>query len=184
MTFWTQVIMVRPLTSTDRSRMFTRKSSLRIVAIACLIAFVASCGGGSSSSDSGSSDADSTGNADTAATSMADLVAAIETLDYTCSPESFVATSAERQLCLTTSSVSLSPFTWSDADTFAAEVDSELTCTVDSGLGELRSLRGDTWAISSFSISGPTADYDAEINGLLSSLQQELGGDIVSTPCA
>lgn len=164
--------------------MFIRKSALRIAATACVIAFVASCGGGSSSSDGGSSDADTSGSSDAATTSMSDLVIAIETLDYTCSPESFVMTSAERQLCLTTSSVSLSPFTWSDADTFTAEVDSELTCAADSGLGELRSLRGDTWAISSYSISGSTADYDAEINGLLSSLQQQLGGEVVSTPCA
>ena len=170
--------------------MFTRKfsprlvSSLRIAIATCLVALVASCGGGSNSSDNGSSDADTSGSSDTATTSMSDLVAAIETLDYACSPESFVMTSAERQLCLTTSSVSLSPYTWSDVDAFAAEVDSELTCTVDSGLGELRSLRGTTWAISSFSISGATADYEAEINGLLASLQEQLGGEVVSTPCA
>lgn len=115
---------------------------------------------------------------------MSTLVEAIESLDYTCSPESFVMTSAERQLCITTSSVSASAYVWSSAEDFASEVDAEVRCTVDSGLGEVRSLRGDAWAISSFSINGSTADYAAEIDALLNSLQQQLGGDIISTPCA
>lgn len=159
--------------------MSLRSFSFRVFAVGCVLATVASCGGGSGSSDDGMTNTES---AET--TSMDELVTAIESLDYTCSPESVVLTSAERQLCLTTSSVSLSAYVWDDEDAFAAEVDTELSCTTESGFGELRSLRGDTWAISSYSVSGATMDYDAEINGLLTSLQEDLGGTTVSTPCA
>ena len=156
-----------------------RKALYRTTAVACIVAFAASCGGGSNSSSD-----ESANGGDSASISMDDLVAAIETIDYTCSPESFVLTSAERQVCLTTSSVTLSPFVWENAEAFQNEVDVEIACTADSGLGELRSLQGESWAISSYSISGATADYDEEINSALTSLQQELGGEIISTPCA
>ena len=147
-----------------------------IITTAALI--LGACGGG----ENDSSDQSIT-ESDASALSMKDLVTAIETLEYSCSPENFVLTSAQRQVCLTTSSVSLSPFVWDSVETFQIEVETEITCSVDSGLGELRSLRGDSWAISSYSLNGPTADYDSEIGGLLSSLQKQLGGDIATTIC-
>ena len=112
-------------------------------------------------------------------------MAAIEATGYDCAPESFVLTSAVRETCLTTSSVSLSAYAWSDAATMAAQVDSELSCTLDSGLGELASVRGDVWAVSAVSLSGSTTpETKAAIDEVLTGLATSLGGTVVSTPCA
>ena len=114
---------------------------------------------------------------------MADLVAAIEGLDYECSPESFVMTSAERETCLTTSSISLVAYVWADEETFDAEVDAEVRCSTDSSLGDLRSVRGATWAVAVVPLNGSTAEYSDEVDALLTSVQAALGGDAVSSPC-
>lgn len=122
---------------------------------------------------------------DAGAADLGPVVAAIEATGYDCTPESFVMTSAIRETCLTTTSVSLSAYAWSDAATMAAEADSELFCTMDSGLGELASVRGDVWAISAVSLSGSnTPETKAAIDEVLTGLATSLGGTVVSTPCA
>ena len=149
---------------------------LRQAATASVVAVIlAACGGGTS----GPGD---TGGAE--AQKMTEIVAAVEALEYECNPESIVMTSAEREVCMTASSVIVTAYTWADVATFGAEVDAEIRCTADSTLGEIRSLRGDTWAIASYSIDGPTSDYAAEIDGLLADLQGTLGGELAVAPCS
>lgn len=142
---------------------------------------LAACGGDDSSSDASST-------ADTAAQTadsgrMAEVTAAIEATGYTCTPESFAMTSAAHESCLTTNSISVQAYTWADAATLTAEIDTEIMCSVDSTLGSIMSLRGDDWAVSAFSLSASTADKEAEITSALTAIQSALGGDITTSAC-
>lgn len=142
----------------------------------------ASCNGSSSESDeSGAESGDSSSQSFDGV--LGSLVSAIEANDYTCQPESMAMTSAERAICNTFSSIGVSAYVWADAETMASEIDAEVYCTSDSHLGELRFLRGDTWAVSAFSLSESTADRSEEIDAVLASLQTALSGEIDSKPC-
>ncbi len=114
---------------------------------------------------------------------LGSLVSAIEASDYTCQPESMAMTSAQRAICNTFSSIGVNAYSWADADTLAAEIDAEVMCTSDSHLGEIRFLRGDTWAVSAFSLSESTQEKSAEIDSVLSALQTALGGELDSKSC-
>ena len=167
--------------------MFRLTRPVTAVTILALVSLSA-CGGGGADDVAVETDdavvvedvSSSAGSAD-----LGPVVAAIEATGYDCTPESFVMSSAIRENCLTTTSISLSAYAWSDAATMAAQVDSELFCTMDSGLGELASARGDVWAISAISLSGSsTPETKAAIDEVLSGLAASLGGTVVSTPCA
>lgn len=153
------------------------------LALCTSLLVLASCGGGSASE----SDADgaTTGDSDSQTFEgvLGSVVNAIEANDYTCQPESMAMTSATRAICNTFSSIGVSAFTWADAETLDTEIDSEIMCTSDSHLGEIRYLRGDTWAVSAFSLSESTEEKSAEIDAVLSALQTALGGDLSSKPC-
>lgn len=144
------------------------------------------CGG--DDSDSGSDDGatteeSSSGSGAAASDTLATMTGALEGLDYTCNPESGMS-SAERELCLTTSSVFMSLYAWSDAASLEAEYASEIMCSADSTLGEIRYLKGDNWIISAIPTSGSTADYSAEIDSSFADFQTALGGgDVLSVPC-
>lgn len=150
-----------------------------LTAISTSLLVLASCGG-ESSSDSGDA-ADGTEQAFDGV--LGNVVSAIEANEYTCQPESMAMTSAERAICNTFSSIGVSAYVWSDAATLDSEIDAEVMCTSDSHLGEIRYLRGDTWAVSAFSLSESTADKSTEIDSVLASLQSTLGGDLASEPC-
>lgn len=153
------------------------------VALSISALILSSCGG-SSSGGSGSDDANA---GDPGAQSfegvLGSVVSAIEANDYTCQPESFVMTSAERAICNTFSSIGVSAFVWADAATLDSEIDAEIFCTSDSHLGELRYLRGDTWAVSAFSLSESTQTKSAEIDAVLGEIQSALGGEVENKPC-
>ncbi len=113
------------------------------------------------------------------------VVAAIEATGYDCNPDSSVMTSAIRETCLTTSDLSLVGYAWVDASTMDAQVGLEVFCSADSSLGQLTSLRGDTWAVSAVPLSGSTSpETQAQIDDVLSTIATTLGGELVSTPCA
>lgn len=168
--------------------MFRLTRPVTAVTILALVSMSACGGGGGDDDAAADSDDDVVVEEVSSGAGAADLgpvVAAIEATGYDCTPESFVMTSAIRETCLTTTSVSLSAYAWSDAATMAAEADSELFCTLDSGLGELASVRGDVWAISAVSLSGSnTPETKAAIDEVLTGLAESLGGTVVSTPCA
>lgn len=116
---------------------------------------------------------------------LTEVVAAIESAGYDCAPDSFSMTSAIRETCLTTSSLSLVGYAWADATAMDAEVDLEVSCSTDSGLGQLTSLRGDVWAVSAVPLSGSTSpETQAQIDDVLSTIATTLGGEIVASPCA
>lgn len=142
-------------------------------------------GGSSDSGDSSEQSSGGSGDGGSAEATLAEVVAAVEGTGYDCNPESFVMTAAVRETCLTTSSIGLSAYAWANADDFTAQVGSEVRCSVDSNLGELRSLQGDTWAVSAVPLSGsPTADNIDAIDSALEAVQATLGGEVVSTPCS
>ena len=140
------------------------------------------CGGSSSESDERGSET-SEGSDQAFDGVLGSLVSAIEANDFTCQPESMAMTSAERAICNTFSSIGVSAYVWADAETMSSEIDAEVYCTSDSHLGELRFLRGDTWAVSAFSLSESTADRSEEIDAVLASLQTALSGELDSKPC-
>ena len=162
-----------------------RSSRTLVSMLAAGLLVLTACGGGDSeSSGSEESSGESSGGGAAAAT-LADVVAAVEGTGYDCNPDSFVMTGAVRESCLTTSAIGLSAYAWDDAEAFAAQVGSEVRCSLDSSLGEIRSLQGDTWAVSAVPLSGsPTADNIDAIDSALEAIQATLGGEIVSAPCS
>jgi hypothetical protein len=154
------------------------------LALSAAAVLLTSCGGGSS--DQSGSDAAGGGDSgeQTFDGVLGNVTEAIEANDYTCQPESMAMTSAERAICNTFSSIGVSAYVWADAETLESEIDSEIMCTSDSHLGEIRYLRGDTWAASAFSLSESTADKSTEIDEILSALQNALGGELASKPCS
>ncbi len=164
-----------------------RSSRSLVSALAAGLLILGACGGddSGSSSDSASTEESSSSSGGAAEATLAEVVAAVEGTGYDCNPESFVMTAAVRETCLTTSSIGLSAYAWANADDFTAQVGSEVRCSVDSNLGELRSLQGDTWAVSAVPLSGnPTADNIDAIDSALEAVQATLGGEVVSTPCS
>ena len=147
---------------------------------------LAACGGddsGSGSDGGATSEESSSGGGPGASDTLATMTGALEGLGYTCNPESGM-TSAERELCLTTSSVFMSLYAWSDAASLDAEYTSDISCSAESTLGEIRYLKGDNWIISAIPTSGSTADYSAEIDASFADFQAALGGgDVLSVPC-
>jgi hypothetical protein len=93
-------------------------------------------------------------------------------------------TSAERAICNTFSSIGVSAYAWADAATLGSELDTEIMCTSDAHLGEIRYLRGDVWAVSAFSLSESTEQKSTEIDAVLSALQAALGGELESKACS
>jgi hypothetical protein len=144
---------------------------------------IASCGGGSSNDSGDGSPLEGDSGSQTFDGVLGSVVNAIEANDYTCQPESMAMTSAMRAICNTFSSIGVSAYTWADAETLDGEIDAEIMCTSDSHLGEIRYLRGDTWAVSAFSLSESTEEKSTEIDAVLTSLQAALGGDLSSKPC-
>jgi hypothetical protein len=149
---------------------------------------LAACGGGSNDSadgDAGSGDVVvEQVSADAPAGDLSAVVTAIEATGYDCSPESFVMTTAVRETCITTSSIALSAYAWGTADDMAAQIDGEIYCTKDSGMDEITSLRGDTWAISAVSLSGSISpEAQTRIDDTLATLADSLGGTVSSADC-
>ncbi len=176
----------RRATSHQGDFMFRSSRSLVSVLAAGLLVLGA-CGGddSGSSTDSDSTEESSSGSGGAAEATLAEMVGVIEGLGYDCSPESFVMTMAVRETCLSPTSAFVSAYAWADTDLFAQQVANEVRCTLDSNLGELRSLQGDMWAVTSLSLSGkPTVEYAAEIDAALGAIQEELGGTLVTTPCS
>lgn len=165
-----------------------RSSRTLVSMLAAGLLVITACGGddgGSSSEGSSEESSGESSNAGAAAATLADVVAAVEGTEYDCNPDSFVMTGAVRESCLTTSAIGLSAYAWDDAEAFAAQVGSEVRCSLDSSLGEIRSLQGDTWAVSAVPLSGsPTADNIDAIDSALEAIQATLGGEIVSAPCS
>jgi len=147
------------------------------------ILILASCGGGSSTDSGDGSSLGGDENSSTFEGVLGSVVSAIEANDYTCQPESMAMTTARRAVCNTFSSIGVSAYSWADAETLDAEIDVEIMCTSDSHLGEIRFLRGDTWAASAFSLSESTEDKSAEIDAVLTALQDALGGQLDSKTC-
>lgn len=113
------------------------------------------------------------------------LIEAIDSLGYTCAPASTTKTSAEHDLCSTSTAMAVQAYHWADNATLTAEIGTEITCSVNSTLGSIMSLRADTWAVSAFSITSSTADQEPEIRSVLGSVKTLLGtGEIVDTPCS
>ena len=156
------------------------RSTLSLLPALLTLALVACGGDDSTNSDGGNSDTT------TAASSgmLDEVTAAIEATGYTCTPESFSMTSAAHEVCNTTTSIGVQAYAWADAATLTAEIETEIMCSADSTLGSIMSLRGDTWAISAFSLSASTAEKQTEINAVLASFQNTLGGEILDKPCA
>ena len=162
-----------------------------VLTLASIAIALASCSSGDGASTGAPAD-DGTGggvvveqvSSDTPAGDLTEVVAAIEAAGYDCMVESFAMTSATRENCLTTSSVALLAYAWGDAATMDAEVDREVFCTLDSGLGPLTSLRGDTWAVSAMSLSGTvTPETQAAIDDTFNAIATTLGGELVVSPC-
>lgn len=175
------------MASTQGDFMFRSPRTL-VSMLAAGLLVLGACGGDDGDSSSEGSSEESSGESSgggAAAATLADVVAAVEGTGYDCNPDSFVMTGAVRESCLTTSSIGLSAYAWDDAEAFASQVGSEVRCSLDSSLGEIRSLQGDTWAVSAVPLSGsPTADNIDAIDSALEAVQATLGGDIVSTPCS
>ncbi|MDA0370804.1 MAG: hypothetical protein O3C62_11005 [Actinomycetota bacterium] len=165
-----------------------RSSRSLVSALAAGLLILGACGGddSGSSSDSGSTEeSSSSASGGAAEATLAEMVGVIEGLGYECTPESFVMTLAVRETCLSPTAAFVSAFAWADVDSFAQQVGNEIRCTLDSNLGELRSLQGDTWAVTSLSLSGkPTVEYATEIDAALGAIQAELGGELVTSPCS
>lgn len=141
---------------------------------------LSACGGDEAGSTDTSEDA---GGASAAAATLAELVTAIEAVDYACEPESMAMTAALREICLTTTSIAVNPYAWDDAAAADQQFDAEVMCSADSTLGSISYLRGDSWAISVFSISDPTAEREAEITAVLESIQSAVGGEVGNKAC-
>ncbi len=164
-----------------------RSSRSLVSALAAGLLILGACGGddSGSSSDSGSTEESSSGSGGAAEATLAEMVGVIEGLGYECTPESFVMTMAVRETCLSPTSAFVSAYAWADAESFSQQVGNEVRCTLDSNLGELRSLQGDNWAVSSLSLSGkPTVEYATEIDAALGAIQEKLGGTLVTSPCS
>jgi len=166
--------------------------NLRTLITPALIAVLAlsACGGGDddTSSDMPSSD-EAVAGAPTEAgaaaeATLATLTTAIESTGYTCSPAEFTMTPSVGAGCLTGSSVLVSAFAWEDVETADRFAPVENACTVDSGLGEILTLEAENWAVRAAVFGTPTADRLDDITAALESFQAELGGEIVTTPCA
>ena len=158
----------------------------RALPIALTVAslIISSCGSGSESSSTEDAGNANDSSSQTFDGTLGNVVTAIEGNDYTCQPESMAMTSAERAICNTFSSIGVSAYAWADAATLGSELDTEIMCTSDSHLGEIRYLRGDVWAVSAFSLSESTEQKSTEIDAVLSALQAALGGELESKACS
>ena len=168
---------------------FPRPVFSTLVAVVAVAAVAGACGGSDDGGDAAMDDTDAASEvaADGAPSAVADLspvVSAIEATGYECQPESFVMTSAIRETCLTTSSITLSAYAWASSELMAEQVDAEIFCTADSGLEQLTSLRGDTWAITALSLSGSnTPETQTAIDDALAAVSATLGGAVTTTAC-
>ena len=173
---------------------FPRPVFSTLVAVVAVAAVAGACGGSDDGGDAAMDDTDAASEvvvdevaADGAPSAAADLspvVSAIEATGYECQPESFVMTSAIRETCLTTSSIALSAYAWAGPELMAEQVDAEVFCTADSGLEQLTSLRGDTWAITALSLSGSnTPETQTAIDDALAAVSATLGGAVTTTAC-
>lgn len=164
-----------------------------LVAVVAVAAVAGACGGSDDGGDAAMDDTDAASEvvvdevaADGApsAVDLSPVVSAIEATGYECQPESFVMTSAIRETCLTTSSITLSAYAWASSELMAEQVDAEIFCTADSGLEQLTSLRGDTWAITALSLSGSnTPETQTAIDDALAAVSATLGGAVTTTAC-
>jgi hypothetical protein len=169
-----------------------RRTRCALFGLGPLVVALAACGGGDDTAvdapdgvvveDDGSAE---DGPAGAGSSDLTGVVAAIEATGYDCNPDSSVMTSAIRETCLTTSALSLVGYAWVDASTMEAEVGLEVFCSADSSLGQLTSLRGDTWAVSAVPLSGSTSpETQAQIDDVLSTIATTLGGELLRTPCS
>ncbi len=156
------------------------------------------CGGddSGSSSDSGSSEETTTDEpvADDSSSGGAgaedlrtELNAAVEALpevEYSCNPDEYSMTTALKASCSGYTSLFLETHAWADSASADAQIDTQVRCYPEGYLGEIRYLKGDTWAISAVPTNGgSTADNSAEIDAAFAELQASLGGEQMSAPC-
>ena len=175
-----------------------RTSRPLVSLLAAGLLVLGACGGddSASSSDSGSSgemtsdepvaDDSSSGGAG-AEDLLTELNAAVEALpevEYSCNPDEYSMTTALKASCSGYTSLFLETHAWADAASADAEIDAQVRCFPEGSLGEIRYVKGDTWAISAVPTNGgSTADNSAEIDAAFAELQASLGGEQMSAPC-
>lgn len=145
---------------------------------------VAGCGGGSDDAGSELVPAGPAPAGPAAQAALDEATAVIEATGYSCTANDFVLSPSVSVSCLTTSSILVAAYAWEDADVASQYGVNDYSCTEDSELGEVLTLVGSTWAIKAAVAMTPTVENVDAITATLTSFQEGLGGEIVSTPCA
>ena len=173
-----------------------RTSRPLVSLLAAGLLVLGACGGddSASSSDSGSSgemtsdepvaDDSSSGGAEDLRAELDAAVEALPEVEYSCNPDEYSMTTALKASCSGYTSLFLETHAWADAASADAEIDAQVRCFPEGYLGEIRYVKGDTWAISAVPTNGgSTADNSAEIDAAFAELQASLGGEQMSAPC-